>query len=119
MIYSHPKQPLSGHIREVLTAMNAIISRHSDTSFFGDSSFQDLAQRLCRLHDTGKASSAFQKYIASPRTYKRAPKKKHILCSLQSLHRVCSSKRSKSFLRFFQLFNLFLDIIVNFQLVLN
>lgn len=82
-IQSHadPKRQLQQHIAEILAATKAIVEQH------GPSPWRDqgeaLACDLARLHDLGKGSSAFQRYIAAPGAYMGDPREKaHTLLSL-------------------------------------
>lgn len=72
---------LKQHVAEVRAAANALWAQH------GDAPWRALAAAwvddLARLHDLGKATAAFQAYIAQPATWKGDPLEKgHTLPSL-------------------------------------
>ena len=76
MVRSHPHKLLSEHIADVLQATRWILERHTSSSTLGDELFRRWAERLCTLHDLGKGSQAFQRYIRDPQGFSEPPRTK-------------------------------------------
>lgn len=73
VLLSHPDKPLATHITEVREAARAILRLHSP-----DPERERLVEEVVSLHDLGKASAAFQKYIRDPSGYRgRRNRKAH------------------------------------------
>jgi CRISPR-associated endonuclease/helicase Cas3 len=70
-LLSHPDKPLSRHIAEVREAARAILRLHSP-----DAEREKLVEEIVSLHDLGKASAAFQKYIRDTSGYRDNRNKK-------------------------------------------
>ncbi len=70
-LLSHPDKPLSQHIAEVREAARAILRLHSP-----DARREKLVEDIVSLHDLGKASAAFQKYIRDTSGYRENRNKK-------------------------------------------
>lgn len=68
---SHPDRTLSEHISEVQEAAQVILGQHSL-----DAARERLLSEIVLLHDLGKASGAFQKYIRDPAGYRGNPNRK-------------------------------------------
>lgn len=82
-LLSHPHQTLSQHIEDILCAIDVILSKHSDAGALGSSSLRAALARLARLHDAGKATEAFQRYIRNPSAFVGDPREKaHTALSL-------------------------------------
>lgn len=64
---SHPDKLLSTHVAEVREATRKILSRYSP-----DAERERLISDIVSLHDLGKTSPAFQKYIRDPSGYRGA-----------------------------------------------
>ncbi len=69
-LLSHPTLYLRKHIRQVQTAMAAILSRHHHNIRTDGRNITAICATLAQLHDTGKASIAFQEYIKDPDSYR-------------------------------------------------
>ena len=63
---------LALHLEEVLTAALVLLGLHPRLR----ERFEVLVRSEIKLHDTGKATVAFQEYIKDPSTYKGDPKRK-------------------------------------------
>lgn len=71
---SHPDLQLAEHIAQVMTATNSLCRWHSNKVI--SSEVKKLIRKTVLLHDTGKATEAFQKYIENPHAYTDDPKNK-------------------------------------------
>lgn len=71
---SHPQLQLREHIAQVMSAVDSICHWHSEEVV--SSEIKMLIQKAVSLHDTGKATKAFQKYIENPPAYTDDPKEK-------------------------------------------
>jgi CRISPR-associated endonuclease/helicase Cas3 len=58
---SHPDRSLEKHVRDVREAASAILGRHSS-----DAETQRVVEDIVSLHDLGKATKEFQRYIKDP-----------------------------------------------------
>ncbi len=72
---SHPHLTLAEHLDQIRCAARAIWSRHSPELLFRCADARKWFDDAVCLHDTGKASQAFQHYIVAPDRY-RGPKHK-------------------------------------------
>jgi CRISPR-associated endonuclease/helicase Cas3 len=73
--HHEPRRALAQHAAEVAEATAAILARGGDAGWrsrWGG----ELARDLAALHDLGKASSAFQRYIRDPRAWSGDPRSK-------------------------------------------
>lgn len=68
---SHPDRTLYQHVSDVQSAARAILAQHTP-----DEATRALMPEIVQLHDLGKASDAFQKYIRDPTGYRGNPAKK-------------------------------------------
>jgi CRISPR-associated endonuclease/helicase Cas3 len=68
---SHPDKLLSTHVDEVREATLKILGRYSP-----DAERERIISDIVSLHDLGKASPAFQKYIRDPSSYRGARNEK-------------------------------------------
>lgn len=68
---SHPDRTLYQHVSDVQRAARAILAQHNS-----DEATRALVAEIVQLHDLGKASGAFQKYIRHPAGYRGNPAKK-------------------------------------------
>lgn len=62
---SHPDKSLARHIRDVQEAATAILARHSS-----DEDRERIIADIVSLHDLGKATREFQKYIHNPSNFR-------------------------------------------------
>ena len=70
---SHPHLFLGEHVDQVLTALAALVNRHSFSEEHTFFSLQKMLELSARLHDTGKGNAAFQEYIPAPEKYRSSP----------------------------------------------
>jgi len=68
---SHPKIELFKHIAQVMAATDSLCKWHSDKIISPE--VKELIRKAVILHDTGKATEAFQKYIVNPCAYTNNP----------------------------------------------
>ena len=68
---SHPDITLPEHISQVSSAMDGLFKWHSKD--VASHITRELSQKLILLHDIGKATDAFQKYIQNPLAYTGDP----------------------------------------------
>ena len=71
---SHPDLQLSEHITQVIAAAGSLCQWHSDKVISPD--VKELILKGVLLHDTGKATESFQKYIENPPAYTDNPRNK-------------------------------------------
>lgn len=71
---SHPDLQLSEHIAQVMIAADSLCQWHSSKVI--SSEVKELIRKTVLLHDTGKATEAFQKYIENPSAYTDDPMNK-------------------------------------------
>ncbi len=71
---SHPDLQLSEHIAQVMTATDGLCQWHSDKVVSPE--IKVLIRKIVSLHDVGKATEAFQKYIENPCAYTDDPTNK-------------------------------------------
>ncbi len=71
---SHPNIQLSEHIAQVMAAADWLCKWHSNEIITPE--IKRLIKRIILLHDTGKATEAFQKYINNPSEYTDDPMSK-------------------------------------------
>lgn len=71
---SHPDLPLSDHIAQVMKAADSLCQWHSNAVI--SSEVKEIIHKVILLHDTGKATEAFQKYIENPSVYTDDPMNK-------------------------------------------
>lgn len=74
MSHYHPNLQLSEHIVQVESAIKGLCIWHSE-GLFSQRSIA-LLHKVIRLHDIGKATTAFQKYIENPSAYTDDPMEK-------------------------------------------
>ena len=75
-LYSHPSKPLIEHVSQVLEAMQIIWQHHSPKIRTDNPDIEVLGELVARVHDAGKASREFQRYIADPQNYRGNPRAK-------------------------------------------
>jgi len=68
---SHPDLQLSEHIAQVMSAVESLCDWHSKSVVSPE--IKELIQKVVSLHDIGKGTKAFQKYIENPPTYTGDP----------------------------------------------
>jgi len=71
---SHPDIQLSEHISQVMTAIDILCQWHSNRVISPE--VKELIRKAVLLHDSGKATEAFQKYIENPSAYTDDPMNK-------------------------------------------
>jgi CRISPR-associated endonuclease/helicase Cas3 len=71
ILKSHPDLQLFEHISQVMVAADSLCQWHSSKVI--SSEVKSLIRRSVLLHDTGKATEAFQKYIKAPIAYNDDP----------------------------------------------
>ncbi len=74
ILKSHPDLQLFEHISQVMVAADSLCQLHSSKVISLE--VKSLIRRSVLLHDTGKATEAFQKYIENPLAYTDDPKNK-------------------------------------------
>lgn len=62
---SHPDRSLERHVQDVRDAASAILARHSS-----DAETKRVVEDIVSLHDLGKATKEFQRYIRDPAGFK-------------------------------------------------
>lgn len=67
---SHPTLFLGDHISQVQRAMEAVIERHQPGKWSERNDIPDIYSLIASLHDSGKASTQFQRYIKDPGGYR-------------------------------------------------
>ena len=75
-IRSHPHLILAEHLGQIRAAANAIFDRHGRVLFGSCPDLRGWFEDCVALHDAGKASAAFQRYITAPERYRGDPKDK-------------------------------------------
>ena len=71
---SHPDIQLSEHISQVMLAADCLCQWHSDQVISQD--IKKLLRKAVSLHDSGKTTDSFQKYIKNPPAYNDDPMEK-------------------------------------------
>ncbi len=91
-LQSHPHLTLAEHLAEIRAAARAIWGRHSQTLHRQSADAERWFDDGVTLHDAGKASAAFQTYIAAPTKYKgRRESKAHT-----PLSTVCTLRHARA-----------------------
>jgi len=68
---SHPDLQLCEHITQVKSAIDSVCQWHSENTILPEIKF--LAQKVASLHDIGKGTKMFQKYIENTAAYAGDP----------------------------------------------
>jgi len=67
-LFSHPHLQFQDHVLQILLAMKGIFTWHSQ--FIVTEKMQRQCELLARVHDLGKGTQTFQKYISNPEAFR-------------------------------------------------